>query len=719
MSKEFSDTAEPKVWQAETAGGLVNESVIAGGGTSVESLESLPVFYLGKDDTLAEGLAPLLARRGVFFTRIESAEVFAASGQTLPPCLLLLETALVPKSQTIAKVRDTLAAGNAMQIRLVCLAHSSDLALRLQALRAGAKAFLPLPVDSASVANKLLEFSRVHRSDQPRVLIVDDEAVAALFAVRVLQGAGMETRSVIDPLLVMDALEGFQPDLILMDLYMPAASGVELATIIREHESFHAIPIVFLSGERDADKQRAALRVGGDEFLAKPVSPKSLVAAVEHRIQLFRSTHGKEGDAGCRDRVTGLFNRRHFLYRIERALSSPDTKLRDAAVLCVAVDRSEVIVARAGVNALGAILEQVADALLQSVGHRVCVARTGEASMGLLIAPGAGGAAESLARDLVDRVAAARICLEPAGEPISVSVGVGPLAPSSDDALTSLLRAERICAAASKAGGRQVKVAVSRSVSGGGERVLRLLRQALKSGGFLLLFQPVVSLHGGNREYYDVQLRLKMGPEELIPPAEFLPVAELAGLMPEIDRWVMDHVLDVLQAHRADGRSLNLFVHQKMETLTDLTYLKWLGGEFVSRMLGDQRPIMQFYQTDLIDHLHVTGKRFPTIDRLGVPICVCDFEDEPGALKAVEKLPIALVRSTAETVARIGIGRMKESVAALHALNVRIVAEGIDDVQDIGRAWDCGVDFIQGNFIQPPQESLNFDFSASAVKNPA
>ena len=77
---------------------------------------------------------------------------------------------------------------------------------------------------------------------------------------------------------------------------------------------------------------------------------------------------------------------------------------------------------------------------------------------------------------------------------------------------------------------------------------------------------------------------------------------------------------------------------------------------------------------------------------------------------AVEKLPIAMVRSTAETVARIGTVRMKESVAALHALKARIIAEGIDNSQDIGRAWDSGLDFIQGNFLQPPQEGLTFDF---------
>ena len=66
---------------------------------------------------------------------------------------------------------------------------------------------------------------------------------------------------------MLDSLGEFKPDLILMDIYMPEVNGIELTTIIRDHQEFVTTPIVFLSGEQNADKQLDALSVGGDDFI--------------------------------------------------------------------------------------------------------------------------------------------------------------------------------------------------------------------------------------------------------------------------------------------------------------------------------------------------------------------------------------------------------------------------------------------------------------------
>jgi hypothetical protein len=79
-----------------------------------------------------------------------------------------------------------------------------------------------------------------------------------------------------------------QPDLVLMDLYMPDASGIELTAIIRDHGEFFDTPIIFLSAETDPDKQLEALRVGGDSFIAKPIQREQLIGAIEHRIRMSR-----------------------------------------------------------------------------------------------------------------------------------------------------------------------------------------------------------------------------------------------------------------------------------------------------------------------------------------------------------------------------------------------------------------------------------------------
>lgn len=117
-----------------------------------------------------------------------------------------------------------------------------------------------------------------------RVLVVDDtEAMARLHAL-ILDAAGMTTATLIDPEQIMSRLTEFAPDLILMDMYLPTCTGVDLALRIRGEAAFAALPIIYLSAETDADKQRSALAQVGDAFLTKPVAPARLVAAVSARL---------------------------------------------------------------------------------------------------------------------------------------------------------------------------------------------------------------------------------------------------------------------------------------------------------------------------------------------------------------------------------------------------------------------------------------------------
>ena len=71
----------------------------------------------------------------------------------------------------------------------------------------------------------------------------------------------------------LDALADTSPELILLDMNMPGASGQELARVIRQQDAYLSIPIVFLSAESDVGRQREAMSTGGDEFLQKPIEP--------------------------------------------------------------------------------------------------------------------------------------------------------------------------------------------------------------------------------------------------------------------------------------------------------------------------------------------------------------------------------------------------------------------------------------------------------------
>jgi diguanylate cyclase (GGDEF)-like protein len=132
----------------------------------------------------------------------------------------------------------------------------------------------------------------------------------------------------------MDAIEEFNPELIIMDMYMPGCNGMELAKIIRQENRYVSMPIIYLSSEDDIDKQLAALSEGGDDFLTKPVKPNRLVITVRNRVNRARDLMSLM----VSDSLTGLFNHTHILYKLENELAQAKKQKTSLAFCMVDID---------------------------------------------------------------------------------------------------------------------------------------------------------------------------------------------------------------------------------------------------------------------------------------------------------------------------------------------------------------------------------------------
>jgi len=187
---------------------------------------------------------------------------------------------------------------------LLAYAGVPDVHVQLQAVRAGCDAYFVKPLDLQALADKLEALVNPPEQDAYRVLIVEDSRTQAAFLKRLLEGAGMSTRVVMAPLETLEVLPDFRPDLILMDLYMPACDGPELAAVIRLNPSYLSIPIVYLSTETDTNKQLEALRQGADDFLTKSIRPEHLISSVRIRAERTRLLRGLM----LKDSLTGLLN---------------------------------------------------------------------------------------------------------------------------------------------------------------------------------------------------------------------------------------------------------------------------------------------------------------------------------------------------------------------------------------------------------------------------
>jgi len=172
---------------------------------------------------------------------------------------------------------------------IIFTSDSNNQSLRLRALQAGGIAFFHKPVDVVHLVDKLDQISTTHTSIPSRVLVIEDQPTIAGYYQMILKIADMDTRVITDPLQTLEVIEEYHPDLILMDLYMPSSTGIELTKLIRQIDEYMGIPIVFLSSETDFDKQAEVMALGGDDFITKPMKSTYLVSIVKNRLERLKT----------------------------------------------------------------------------------------------------------------------------------------------------------------------------------------------------------------------------------------------------------------------------------------------------------------------------------------------------------------------------------------------------------------------------------------------
>ncbi|WP_028454231.1 GGDEF domain-containing response regulator [Chitinilyticum litopenaei] len=268
--------------------------------------------------------------------------------------------------------------------QLIALGLDSEFALMHQALKHGCDHCFPRDMSRPAMVAHILELQDQHDDDGYRVLIVDDSVTAHALIRRALAEQGIETRALADPRQVLDTLREFQPDLLLLDMYMPGCTGVEVARIIRQHPEYLSMPIVYLSGETDLALQVEALRLGGDHFLTKPFNPVFLNAIVKSKIERYRALRRSMEH----DSLTGLLNHTSSKTQLDIALDQCRQQQKPLCVAMLDIDHFKQVNDRYGHPVGDQIIRSLAWLLKKRVRHSDILGRYGGEEF-LLALPGA------------------------------------------------------------------------------------------------------------------------------------------------------------------------------------------------------------------------------------------------------------------------------------------------------------------------------------------
>ncbi|QHF01614.1 diguanylate cyclase [Pseudomonas asturiensis] len=272
-----------------------------------------PVYIALQDHERAERLAKQLEFFGLSALSLHSVSEFQMAMTQRHPAAIVMDVDFSGPSQGL-KLASQAQEGLEQKLPLLFFSlHETDTPTRLAAVRAGGQEFLTGTLEASSLLEKIEVLTCVAQYEPYKVLIIDDSRAQATHTERVLNAAGIVTRTLLDPIQAMPELAEFQPDLIILDMYMPGCTGTELAKVIRHNDRYVSVPIIYLSAEDDQDKQLDAMSEGGDDFLTKPIKPRHLITTVRNRAARARNLKARM----VRDSLTGLYNHTHILQLLE------------------------------------------------------------------------------------------------------------------------------------------------------------------------------------------------------------------------------------------------------------------------------------------------------------------------------------------------------------------------------------------------------------------
>jgi DNA-binding response OmpR family regulator/EAL domain-containing protein (putative c-di-GMP-specific phosphodiesterase class I) len=672
-----------------------------------DRLSARLILQLLPDPEQADPLRVALAARGVRLETCPDLQRALLQIQSSVPDLLLLSlTSDVPPetvSATIARLRAVVA----QPWPLVVLIPHEDIRLRLAAMRAGAELCLLQSTMIEDLADRLARLLGARRQESERVLVIDDQPVAALFASRILQGAGMTTECVRDPLQVMEALERFEPDLVLMDLHMPGASGIELTGIIRGHEHFADLPVVFLSSELDPDLQLKALRIGGDDFLSKPVAPDRLVASVRDRLQRARERQRRLYAPDAVDPLTRLATREPFLKRLDWLIGQAySTKLASPGTADAGTSGQRAIV-YLELDGDDESMEMLAAEVAACLHPDDLAARVGERSVAIQIWRASNESIVWFAQDLLYRTSR---MLSTTGVSSKIGGGWYPLTGACQDAVTLLSRAAKAARSSLTRAGEATEPTFPSTPLDESARREAAILEAVESGRIQLLFEPMFPLSDLKGERYEMTPRACIGDGELLPPAEFVPLAIRSGLAARLDRWLMLAGLDVLVKCLRDNQPLLLFIHQPLAGLEDDGWTDWLRDQINARDLVRLRPVIQFEIAEADQHLELAMRRSHELGKIGIRLCLNGLDLSERSRRVLHAMPAAYVRIRRDVIHGPDAESIAWLIKSVKGCGARIVATGVDGPATIARLFGAGVDLIQGPYVQPPTPKMDFEF---------
>ena len=567
------------------------------------------------------------------------------------------------------------------------------------------------------------------------VLVVDDDAAALMMMDATLANPVLEIVCVASGAEALLKLEEREYALVLLDVHMPLMDGFETASRIRERPNSARTPIIFVTGiAPDSARTLRGFGVGAVDYQFKPVDPVILRSKVAVFAELFRFriaeaerhaaalqeisdelNHQQQlsdefAYQATHDVLTGLPNRYLLDDLLEEAIKQARRSKRGLAVAFIDLDRFKVVNDTLGHFTGDRLLQKVAQRLRATLRESDVVARIGGDEFVVVLGDLADAAdAGRSAQKLIDAFAGTNL-LKTYSLPMTLSIGISVWPTDGEDGETLMNHADGALYEAKRAGRNTYRFCVPEMTKRAHHRITleSQLRTAIARNEFILHYQPQALLAGGAIVAAEALIRWNSPTRGLVMPAEFIPIAEEAGLLLNLGEWVISAACRQLRAWRDAGVMLgSVAVNVSPRQLHGERLGACVRAALAENGLSPASLEIEVTETASLFDSEESLAVLRRLKDIGVRISLDDFGTGYSSLVLLTRRLFDTIKIDQSFMKGIPANAENSAIAAAlvvlaRRLGLAVVAEGVSNVEQIAFLRELGCDLMQGEWLSMP-----------------
>ena len=422
------------------------------------------------------------------------------------------------------------------------------------------------------------------------------------------------------------------------------------------------------------------------------------------------------------DLVTGLYNRQFFMDELKTSITAAKNAIHQSAVIYIAIDNFQPIRDMVGISGCDTLVSDIAAILTENTAAGDIVARFGAHSYTCL----------SKVRDKGQSEAFASKILELVGDHISeignqsisatcstVVVFIDENSPDNANEIVS--RAEKACDEIQSHGGNKSRVYVPKAAEMSPQEedgiTASLIKDALSHNRARCLYQPIVGVKAQGGERYISSLEIDSENGQTLYQQDYQAAAERTGTAKMLDRWKILHAIKRISDTSQTGRKLEIFLPLSADSIRDPGLAAWVSENLTRSGINGAQLVFMIDETHAVNQLKSAKSLAGALQKIHCQLAIDEFGTGLNPFQLVKHINADYIRINHIYMDDLGQNpQSRDNISELayqaEGMKVNTITPGVTDAAVLSVLWTLNVDFVQGEFLQAPQQELNYDFSS-------